>query len=106
MRTQIYIFGLICALLLIGCVATVSRHELDAGISEHDTETINSVCYMGSKAGYHYIINQTSLGSKKYRIQDDELHIDDPFLFTQDREKWRILKAHHEIWPTQNMYRK
>lgn len=82
----------------MGCVTTVSRPELNARIYDHVTETINSVWYMGSKDGYNYIVNMTALRWKKYRIQDNELHIDNPFPLTRDKEKWRLLKGHRDIW--------
>jgi hypothetical protein len=98
MRKRICLLCIFCAVLFIGCVTTVSRPELDARIYDHATETINGVYYMGSKDGYNYIVNITTLRSKKYRIKDNELHIDNPFPLTRDKEKWRLLKGNSDIW--------
>ena len=91
-----------CA-LLVGCVATVTRTELDAAVAAHDHETVNSVSYAGSKDGYHYLIHGYTLGSTAYRIPESEFVIYNPFPLTKDESKWRPLKHNWEMWKPKHL---
>ena len=91
-----------CA-LLVGCVTTVTRTELDAAVAAHDHETVNSVSYAGSKDGYHYLIHGYTLGSTAYRIPESEFVIYNPFPLTKDESKWRPLKHNWEMWKPKHL---
>ena len=91
-----------CA-LLVGCVTTVTRTELDAAVTAHDHETVNSVSYAGSKDGYHYLIHGYTLGSTAYRIPESEFVIYNPFPLTKDESKWRPLKHNWEMWKPKHL---
>jgi len=92
---------LLATLIIAGCVTTVTTSQLNKAVAKHNMETINWVSYMGSKDGYHYLRHGHSLCAKTYRIQEQDLRIDNPYPFTSDDSKWRPLKNNWEGWPMQ-----
>ena len=86
-------------MLLSGCVHTVTRTELDAAIAKHDVETVNSLVYMGTRDGYHYLRHSVIYGGNTYRVATDLLNIESQFPLTRDEDKWITLKKHWEMWP-------
>ena len=93
------IIFLAIATIFSGCVHTITRTELDAAIAKHNVETVNSLVYMGTRDGYHYLRHSVIYGSKTYRVATDLLNIENPFPLTRDEEKWIPLKKHWEMWP-------
>jgi hypothetical protein len=90
---------IIMATLLAGCAHTVTRTELDAAIAKHNVETVNSLVYMGTSDGYHYLRHNVIYGGRTYRVAAELLHIEAPFPRTRDETKWVSLKNHWEMWP-------
>ena len=94
----------IMATLLAGCAHTVTPTELDAAIAKHNVETVNSVVYMGTKDGYHYLRHNVIYGGRTYRVAADLINIETPFPLTRDEKKWISLKKHWEGWSPASSY--
>lgn len=84
--------------MLAGCATQrVTRAELDAAMSRHVGATINHMFYMGTRNGEHFLRHQYTEGVRTYRIPEHELGIEDPFPFTRDPNRWRLVAE--RWWP-------
>jgi len=84
------IFGL----LVLGVCSTspprtVTRTQLETAINSHWRESVNSVSYAGTQSSYHYFVHQLALYERIYRIPVTELHVENVFPYTRDRNAWR-----------------
>lgn len=96
---RIILIGLV-ALIAGGCTTTtVSRDELNRLVNRQMTGTVNSVVYMGSSDGYHYLRHEYIPRTRYYRVAENDFEIVDPFPRTRDRNEWRVIKNHWQLWP-------
>ena len=88
-RNQLLVIGAIAAILLgTGCTEVVSNVEMHHRYNEHLAGTTNSIYYMGSKNGYHYLRHFYTFGSSTYRIHESEFPVNEAMPLTDNKSEW------------------
>lgn len=99
MRNAIVIPGLMLLLALCACTSTVSREELKQRAARYDlTSWPDTTYYCGSRAGYDYFLIEPSGPStvtrgRKWRVPVADGAVADRFVYTADRQHWRVVKG-------------
>lgn len=96
---RIKLFCILTAALLIitsaGCkyAETVSKTEFMELTRHWQEPKVASWYYMGTKNDFHYFAYRDIgfYGMKYYKTRSGDLYIDDPFPFTPDEKKWKLM---------------